>query len=380
MNDIQKSVNNSGFGEFPSAGSPVPAKNSLGIVVKIVVGAVILTVVVAGVALGARIWDPLWNPFRPSPEKMIEKMADKMGEVKTFHSDMNIAIKTTGAQPAQMSIKLNGDSDIADSQNSKTAMNFDFQIADEKTGGNLSLAGEMKTIKDISYFKISKINLPSKLELYLMMFGIDKGKFIGQWLKIDKKTAESLGSGTATNQPELPKEKQEKIKKELESLFKKKKIYNAKEMPDEKVNGKKAYHYILSLDREKIKEIIPELFGIMKESSEGSSKDALEKLGTADMEKLTQSIDQFLDKINGLDVDVWIGKKDYLLYRVKADKEIDASVLKEGANGKLAINFDLKLSKFSQPIKIEAPKKFLDLNDILSFLKSNLPAEASITP
>jgi translation initiation factor 2 beta subunit (eIF-2beta)/eIF-5 len=202
-----------------------------------------------------------------------------------------------------------------------------------------------------------------------MMFGIDKGKFMGQWLKIDKKTSESLGSGT--EQSELSKNKQEKIKKELEDLFKKKKIYSAKEMPDEKVEKRRAYHYVLSLDREKIKEIIPELFSIAKESSEGSSNNTLGKLGTADIEKLTQSIGQFLDKINGLDVDVWIGKRDYLLYRAKADKEIEASALKEGANGKLAINFDLKLSKFGEPIKIEAPKNFLDLSDIQSFLDSN---------
>ena len=116
-------------------------------------------------------------------------------------------------------------------------------------------------------------------------------------------------------------------------------------MPDEKINGKMAYHYILSLDREKIKEIMPELLGIAMESSKKSSNGML---GTADIEKITQSIDEFLKKINGLNIELWIGKKDFLLYEVKIDKEIEASALEKGTNGKLTINFDLVLSKIGR--------------------------------
>ncbi len=78
---------------------------------------------------------------------------------------------------------------------------------------------------------------------------------------------ENLG---LAKEPDLSKEQQEKIREEVKKLFKEKKVYNVKKkMPDEEIAGKKTYHYLLSLDREKIKEVTPELFSIMEESSGG---------------------------------------------------------------------------------------------------------------
>ena len=118
------------------------------------------------------------------------------------------------------------------------------------------------------------------------------------------------------------------------------------------------------LNQEQIKEIMPELLSI-------GSEDASKRLGASNMEELKQNIDKFFEKIKGMDAELWIGKKDFLLYRVKIDKEIEASVLDKKANGKLIINFDLVLSKTNEPMKIEAPEKFLDLKEILASVWGN---------
>jgi len=370
MNERENPINGPGVNSSPPSVHTAPAKSPLGFAMKIVVGTVGLVIVGAGVVLGAHIWDPLWNPFSPSPEKVIAKMAEKIGEMKTYHSDIKIDINEIGEEPGKILINLNGDSDITDSQNPKEKMNFDFRINNEKEGLSLSLIGQIKTIKDNFYFKLDKLGLPGGFGFYLNLFGIDENKFIGQWIKLDKKVMENFGIAI-----ELSKEQQEKINERVKKLFEEKKIYNVKKrMPDEEVRGEKAYHYLLSLDREKIKEVIPELFSIAIESSGRNPEDALEGLGTDNMDKLTQEIDKFLEKTGGLDIEVWIGKKDFFLYRVKIEKEIEASVFNEGTNDKITISSDLNLSNFN----IGMPDKFLDLDEVLSelFNKFQFPAES----
>ena len=363
MDEIENPISDPIANSLPPIVPTAPVKSSSGPVMKIVVGVVILAIVGIGTALGAQVWDPLWNPFRPSPEKVIEKVADKMGDIKSFHSEMKAAMSATGDEIVQVLVNFSGDSDIADSQNLKTATNFDFQIIQERTGESLSLAGDIKAIKDVSYFKLSKLDFPPELGIYLTLFGIDRSKLIGQWIKIDTKEIENL---EGTNYSKLPKEQQEKIKEKIEKLFKEKKTYSVKkEMADEKINGKKAYHYILSLDRENIKEAILELFNI---SMDASGKNTAEDSGISSSFMaggIAQSVDKLLEKIGGIDIEIWIGKKDNLLYGAKIDKEIDMSVLGGETKGKLAINFDIGLSNFNEPINIETPEKFIELKDIL---------------
>jgi len=342
------------------------------IVVKVVAGAGILIFVGAGVVLASRVWDPFWNPFRPNPRKVIGKMIEKMVEVKTFHSNARARIKTSGDQPAQMLIKIDGDSDIADSQNPRTASNFKFRIEEEKEG-YLFLEGKIKSVKDASYLKLDRVDLSPELKFYLEMLGINESKIIGQWFKINKTTEGAKGG---SEQLELPKGEQEKAKKEVIELLKKRRIYTVKKMPDEEINGKKAYHYILSLNKKEVKKMIPELFDIVKKYSNKESKEELNKAGTAEIEKIKQSIDEFFEKINGLDIEVWIGREDYLLYKVKADKGIEMGALEKGSKGSLEVSFDLTLSKFNQPMKIEMPQKFLDMNDLLPpLIQSNYSQE-----
>ena len=377
MNDIQESVNNSDFGKFPSAGSPVPARNSLGIVVKIVVGAVILTVVGAGVALGARIWDPLWNPFRPNPEQVIGRMAQRLKGFKTVHSNFNLSIETTGPQSTAASIHIEGDSNNANPQSPMISANLNSQFIGNEPGKNLSFKGEIREVKNASYFKLDDLNISSELEFFLALFGIKKDKFIGQWIKVNKEDLKKIEN--TDNKPKLSKDEQDKIAKKIEDLFKRKKIYKIKEMPDIMVGKREEYHYVLSLDREGLTEIIPKLINITAESSGKSSENILKEFGINGTNELTQFIGQFFDKIKGLDIEIWIGKKDYLLYRVKIKKEIEASALGENTKGNIVINLDLSLSKFGQAVKIEPPQKFLDWNDVISSISSQLNYLESIS-
>lgn len=365
MDEIQDLKGELGMSPTPPFISETPSNGLRGLIIKIVVGVVVILVVGIGVALGARIWDPLWNPFRPEPEEVMEKMATKMKELKTIHSKVKIEFKMIDEklkQEMQISVSLNSDSDVTDPKNSKVAINFGFEMTSFKIE-NLLLRGENKTIGDASYLKLDTIEIPSELAPLLMMLGIDLNKIQGQWIKLDKEVSESL-TGKASGL-EASEEEQQKLREKLLKLFKEKKVYYVKEeLPDQKIEGKKAYHYVLALNREKIKEVIPELFEIIAESSEEETLGG--ELGTAFMVGgITESIDRFLEKIGGIDIEVWIGKKDKLLYKAKIEKEIDASKLEKSAKGKMIIKFNVEFSNFNEPITIEEPKNFIEAKDLI---------------
>ncbi len=327
-------------------------------IIKIVIGIVILGVVGAGACLGVRVWDPLWNPFRPSPEKVIGEMSTNMEEVKTLHSKVEINITSKGGvSESKFSINFEGDSDATDFENLKSAGLFDITAA--VNGMQFSSAMESKIISDITYLKLNTLVVPSDLEPLLLMFGINLNGIKGQWIKINKEAMENLTGETYVPQ-EMSKGEQEKMIKRLQELFAERKIYYIeKEMPDEKVNGKEAYHYLLALDKEEIKKITPELFEIIKESS-GQS------LGWGSGTTFIAGIfSELLDKLGDVTVEMWIGKKDKLLYKIEGEKEIDLSKFDEKDKGVVNIKITFNFSNFNQPVEIKAPETFKSLEEIL---------------
>ncbi len=327
-------------------------------IIKVVIGIVILGVVGAGVCLGARVWDPIWNPFRPSPEKVIEEMLTNMEEVKTLHSKGEIDITSKeGVSEFNLSIGFEGDSNAIDSENPKSAGSFD--ITTTVNGIQFSSAMESKIISNITYLKLNTLVVPPDLESLLLMFGINLNEIKGQWIKIDKEAMENLTGQTYVPQ-ETSKDEQEKMIKKLQELFAERKIYYIeKEMPDEKINGKEAYHYLLALDKEEIKKITPELFEVIKESS-GQS------LGWGSGTTFIAGIfSELFDKLGDITAEMWIGKKDKLLYKIEGEKEIDLSKFNEKDEGVINLKIVFNFSNFNQPVEIKAPEISKSLEEIL---------------
>ena len=379
MDEIQTPISG------PGLGSVATAKDGLGLIIKIIIGVILIILIGSGVALGTRVWDPLWSPFRPEPEEVIGEMLTKMKEVKTLHFGVKGEFEVTDEKlksEAQISINFSSDSDITDSKNPKAVVDFDFTITTTTQGKpaeEISIPGESRTIGKDSYLKLDVLGLPSDLEFTLMMLGIDKSKILGQWIKIDKEALENLG--VETQEPDLLEKEQKELGEKILNLFKEKKVYYVREeLPDEKIEEKKAYHYLLVLDRAKIKEIIPELFEIIMEFSEKEMPEAGE-FGTAFVAGgVAESVDKFLEKIGGIDIDIWIGKKDELLYKIRIEKEIDVSKFSEGAKGKMTVKLDMEFSSFNKPVMIEEPESFIGLEELISPLMEMIPAMPGTYP
>ena len=327
---------------------------------KIALTAIIILVGIMG--LGALSYNQGWIPFFVSDEEIISTMIEKMGENKSWHSDLNVEMEIKGIQGQEeekvnVILNIEGDFDKNDPENQKSALKFGSESKME--GISFSLGGEIKILgKKNIYFRLTTIPaLP-----FLDMLGLNLNELKNQWIKIDEEYLK-----------EYPDEDEEMMKK-LEELFKGKEFLEIeKKLPDEKINGINNYHYLISLDKTELREIIPEVLKISMESNLGSeylSESEKEKT----LEEASNNINEFLDKIGDINFEVWIGKKDKLLYRLKTEKEIDISKfydeesLGQGLEGSINIKLELNLSDFNQEMNIEAPKEFKSINEVFPFI------------
>jgi len=364
---------NSSTPTLPSQSS----KKSRGFLIKIIGGLVIIIFVSTGIVLATRVWDPLWNPFRPAPKEIIEEMTSQMNKLKTVHSRTKFTLigQEDTKKVFQFSFDSENDSDKSDPQNMKSAGDFYISLGFE--GGSVALTGETKNIGEDFYLKLTSLpSLPSELTSFLQIMGINFEELKNQWIKIDSKSFQE-------KQTEVQQEIIEKIKR----LIPNKKFYFVKkELPDKKIGDIKTYHYLVALDKkefkaltlevaqiyidtvfEKIRETFPKEFRPSLEETEKEKQSAL-----SEMEK---SINEFFVKIGDLEGEIWIGKKDYLLYKIKGEKEIDLSKFKESIQGKISIKLNIDFSNFNQSLQIEAPKEYKNLEEIFQ-----LPSFSPVLP
>ena len=98
------------------------------------------------------------------------------------------------------------------------------------------------------------------------------------------------------------------------------------------------------------------------------------------MKDFPEKFEEFFKKIGGIDFEVWIDR-DNNLQKIKFEKEIDLGLIEEIQdpdlrNTKMKIAFDGRFSEFNQKLKIEPPKEFKSIEEILPkqlFEPSSLP-------
>lgn len=248
----------------------------------------------------------------------------------------------------------------------------------------VAIAGGLKKIGETQYGKIDSFPLVFSTFLPLEIKNLEN-----KWIKIDsesinkiiKLTSElsqgAVGMLEGATLPNEAMQKSEEFQKEItekiKNILENRQFYLVdKQFSDEEINSNKAYHYKVSLNPEETAKIMTEVVKAVEESM-------LKEFGTAayypDNAKIQSGINEFLNKINGVSAEIWIGKKDGYIYKIKLDKEIDLAKLAEiaGQNnystsaGKSSVklNIDINYSKFNQPVVIEAPVKSTPIEEVL---------------
>lgn len=350
-----------------------PRTSGTGFVLKILGSVILLTAIGVTTSLATRLWDPLWNPFRSSPEKVIERMVKENEKIKTSRSkiQLDISLKEEAKEIYGLSFNILSDIDATDLENMNSSNQFNGKLRTE--GTEFSLSGESRDIGEDFYLKITEI--PLLLQFPLMIMGIDIGQIKNQWIKIDEESLKGLLGEQLPFDFEKIKEKQKEKEKEMigkiNNLLENKKLYLVKkEFPDEKIDENKVYHYLVVLNKEEIKKLISELWKLIIEYQESTLKELGSPLLSEEEKGLPtgfeEKFDEVFEKIGEINADIWIGKKDFYLYKIKAEKEIDISIFEPKEKGKVFAKLEMNLSNFNQLLKIEPPEKFKTILQILS--------------
>ncbi len=321
--------------------------------------------------LYARVWDPLWNPFRPEPTKVIDEMTVRMGKLKVLHSEGKIDFHAKDVEkPISFSVNSKVDEDRRDPQNPKAQMISEILIKPKE--GEISIGIENKTIGKTSYYRLTKLTFPKKeippeiektIDLAIKMI---KDK----WFKIDQESIvrglRKIGGMVGEEPPPEIEEQfgklseiQEKFQKKMEELLKGRKFFlPKKELPDEKIGREKLYHYVVSLNKEEVKKVILEMNKAMSEIM----GEAIEEEKIKEFQK---ELDEFFEKISEIEAEIWIGKKDFYLYKIKGEKEIDLQKIEPKEKGRMIIKMEIDFSGFDQLIEIKAPEEFISIEEII---------------
>ena len=301
------------------------------------------------------------TPTRSTPKEVMKEMDTKMAELQTVHSKIMISAKREEHKVSMsgFSIAFDQDIDNRDLENLRSAGNFSIITSEE--GDQISFNGETIAIKNTSYLKLT--TMPPR-----EVIGADLSLLKNQWIRSNRNDFMSfLTFLTGGWSPEIEEEiaplekQQERIIKEFQKAFVSDSSYSIKqELKTEKINGQKTYHYLASLKQEATKNLIIEIIKGMV-----SFPDGQRAFPESELVEISQQLNEYLYKHGEVEVEIWIGEKDNLLYKLEMTKEINFDNDREE---KMIVHIVAEFSDFNQPLNIVAPNEFKSFKETIGKL------------
>lgn len=297
-------------------------------------------------------------PFlEKKPDKVMELMYEKMNNLNSYHINRNLKISgkipstkdiSMPAGDANLDFKMEGNVDNSNKEELKTAILTSVNL--EASIFKINAELEMKNIGKKMYYKVNKIpDLPIAANM------LDIKSYLNQWYEIDSEEIDKLGSDLGIKRAgELNAEEKnkeiEKIKEQFKGLGKKYKIFVPQErLRDEKINGENSYHYKVIADKNSLKEMLKEIFNILRETEEFKKN----KFVKGDMEKeINEGIDKFINALTTLEGEVWIGKKTFYLHKYTFNINLEWP---DKPDLVIKFNIDAELSNINENLEIKKP-------------------------
>jgi DNA-binding Lrp family transcriptional regulator len=330
---------------------------------KTIVILIVLIVIVTGFIVA---YSQEWYPFNPSPEEILNRSFSKMLGLKTCRFEGQIKSSVEYSQESQglavenMDITIVGEEDLTDPEKIKSHLDLTVMMGMEGMDVSLQLEG-ISLGDDKIYLKL--VSLPAPISSMLAVFGLDVNSLKDQWIL---RELEESGVSEEENKEFIDK---------IKEIFEGKELLELKEvLEDEEINGQMNYHYLVSLDKETIQELIPEFKDIVVEYSKETS---LEELSLGEEEE--EAFNEFLNKMderNLLDFEIWIGKKDNYIHKIEIDIGGKLSDLyEEGEISRIENSVfivDIIFSQFNEEVTIEEPVGAKTLEEIFGEATSTL--------
>ena len=369
----------------------------LGIIVLIIIG-----IVAAYFLLNTRLGTQTENP-----QQIIKSSMQEMQKVKTYSYDgiMEFDIKTKeGLESFSFDVELSGKADQADINNIKSFNNLKALIDISTEGGSQELSFDLDSVQlgqKKTYFKLNDFDLGA----IGMMMGPEVSSLKEKWYELDLEELEKLGSASSGNVSDMEMATYDMNK--IMELYNKYELLEFQEdLGDTKIGqirttawippaspttgGKgediDVYHYKAKLDGIALINFYVDVMEEMVAEINSEDRIFYENFREIkdDIKRFDYVINDITDNIN---VEIWIGKEDKLIYRTKIDGKFDKEfmtmigdkIIKKGDNteekvnrdienmgdSEIAFNIDVSMFNFNQPVEINEPEEVENLMKVL---------------
>jgi len=323
-----------------------PSKKSL--IMGIGIG-VLVVVVGFTVVLAAKIWDPMWNPFSPNPSKVVKQAFINMSELDSLHSKVTLAMDMEqGGNPVSFAIVVESDSDMKDKEHVRSSHEMDIRMEIPGSGVEVVAGAEMLEIDNVLYFRITSI--PFIITAQMSQLGIDITQWQNKWYNFDPQELGVSMAGLGLSITDRLA-----LGRDLQDLYLDHPIAKPiKKLDSEAIGGQMTYHYLMALDKKNLKEFVVALPLILEQYDTFKSSGFTEE----EKEEMYANVDKFFEDTGGFEFEIWIGKKDRLIYRMAAAGDLPASFSEETQDtGDVAIDFVVLFSDFNEPVEISVPQE-----------------------
>ena len=331
----------------------------------------------------------LFNLFKQEdPQTVINNMLENMKNIKssqtTMQIEINAANKDTKTSIGKLILNTNTETDITDVNNPKANGNFTINLTMPGAASPITATISIAVINKVSYLKINEIKTPAEYSL-----SVDISKVQGKWLKIDQDSINALNalSKTTGGQTELPDISQminsnlskTDLSKKIQDLIATENILSVtKKLSDETISGQSTYHYLITISKEKLNDLSNKIITLgVQETSNLKNDGTTNNSNSALVENMAQAVVKtFVDTIGDINIEIWIGKKDFMLYQTKVEKAIDLGKILEsyigtaatdiGANNiQLELKFNMTNSNFNKPVTVQVPTDAQKIEDVV---------------
>ncbi len=337
------------------------------------IGVIVLVLAAAGWFIFVR---------EPAPEEVLRRMNAAMAEIDSRHQEVafdatveitELDIPEGSANPLALFVPQSGTVLVSVLSRDDLAVSEDGLVEVAAGSGALSVTLEVGAVRTplllvslesrivdrVPYVNLTELTLPP-LSLPLNLEALR-----GVWFKVGDERAANFEAERAAITGE-PTRDFTKITKELTDLAVRTTFFEVTEkLPRERIGQRMAYHYRATLAPPATRAFIEEAARILEfELPDTTTLEAV-------MRELTKT-----------EVELWIGKGDYRLYRLKMSwaAPIPLPPTNEDAAGargevNLSLAFTGNYSKYNEPVEVTAPSAAQDLRELLgAVLSGGLPS------
>jgi len=329
---------------------------------------IIIAVVIVAGAVGLATTGT-WPFEKVGKPGVVEEAIENLSSLESTSYQLDFTVAAEGKEEDKetlVSFNLTGSTDRRDPEKPRSSLHFQFNFSTGTEEEGMSFAASVVSMgtKEL-YLKAEELpELPIPFldqELYKSLEG--------QWIKIDE---EQLREITGIEEPLQQLEQQKEVLREVKAIFSEKKFFDIKEeLPEKEISGDLCIGYLTELNKESLKEVLIEYLdlaiSLLPDYQLEAGEDEIEKA----KQEIPQSIDEFWEKIGGIELEAWVTKEGSLLKQVKFEREITGQEMGNmdmagGLTGQVEISITLEFFDFNKEFDIEAPQDAKTLEEVIT--------------